>query len=429
MPNRVVRNIPDPFVNAMTDQLHFRANLKATTLPTSLLSHKFFPSKMIPLSRPAFFETEITYIRNVLESGKIGGQGPYTQKCEAWLEKSMSTGKAFLTTSGSAALVLACLIANIKPGDEVIFPSYTYVSTVNSFVTHGAVPVFVDVESNTMNMNADKVEAAVTPKTRAIVPVHYAGVSVDMDTVMDIARRYKLLVIEDSAQAMTSTYKGRPLGTIGDISTISFHETKNFTSGQGGAVLVNRNELIERAEVLYDNGTDRAQFFRGKVDQYSWKDVGSNFVVSEVLAALLWAQFEKSEQIQKKRHQQWTKYQRDLEPLAAASHVVLPFVPAYCQHNAHVYYLKVNNPQERQPLMMHLKGLGISSAPHYTPLHTTKPGLEKGRLVGEDEYTTLGSQQLLRLPLYHDLTEKDQNKVVEGLNSFWSQLGLTNGAH
>ncbi|KAI9774986.1 MAG: hypothetical protein M1840_000202 [Geoglossum simile] len=375
---------------------------------------------MIPLSRPAFLGTELEYVGGILQAGTLSGLGPYTRRCEQWLEQFMDSGKAFLTTSGTAALEMAAMLADIQAGDEVIVPSYTYVSTVNAFVVRGAAPVFVDIEHDTMNMDATKVEAAITPKTRAIVPVHYAGIACDMDVIMAVANRNNLLVIEDAAQAPTSTYKGRALGTIGHIGCMSFHETKNFTSGgQGGAVLVNRDALVDRAEVIHDNGTNRARFLRGQVDQYAWQDIGSNFVVSEVLAAILWSHLEAADEISQKRHQLWSEYQQRLEPLAAAGYIVLPYIPLGSVHNAHIYYIKVRDPHQRKALIRHMKAQGITTAPHYLPLHSTEIGSSKGRFAGSDINTTLASTQLLRLPLYHSLSVQEQDKVVATISSFW----------
>lgn len=374
----------------------------------------------VPLSKPVVLDSQLQYVQRILQAGTLSGQGTYTQLCETWLEKTMENGKAFLTTSGTSALEMAAMLCSIQEGDEVIVPSYTYVSTINAFVIRGAVPVFIDIEGNTMNMDATKIEAAITAKTKAIVPVHYAGISCDMDTIMDIAKRHNLTVIEDAAQGTGSTYKGRALGTIGDIGCVSFHETKNFTSGgQGGAVLVNRAHLIDRAEVIYDNGTNRVQFMRGHLEQYSWVDIGSNYVLSEVLAALLWAHLEIADQINEKRQRIWQTYAEGLTPLVSAGHIILPQITDDCVHNAHIFYIKVTHPPERKHLIKYMKAQGLGCAPHYMPLHSTQIGLAKGRYVGEDAYTTLASTQLLRLPLYYDMTEEELQGVISVILSFW----------
>ena len=375
---------------------------------------------MIPLSRPALIGSELEYVGDILKAGTLSGQGQYTRRCEQWLEKFMDSGKAFLTTSGTAALEMAAMLANIQAGDEFIVPSYTYVSTVNAFVIRGGVPVFIDIENDTMNMDATKIEAAITPKTRAIVPVHYAGIACDMDTIMAVANRNNLLVIEDAAQAPTSTYKGKALGTIGHIGCMSFHETKNFTSGgQGGAVLVNHDAFVDRAEVVYDNGTNRIRFLRGQVDQYAWQDIGSNYVLSEVLAAILWSHLEAADRISQKRHQLWNRYQQRLEPLVAAGYITLPCIPPGSVHNAHIYYIKVRDPSQRRAFIHHMKEQGIVTAPHYLPLHSTRIGSSNGRFVGADINTTLASTQLVRLPLYYSLSIEEQDKVVAAISSFW----------
>lgn len=296
---------------------------------------------MIPLSKPFIPPTSVPYLQEVLQSGKLVGQGPWTQLCTRWLEDMMLEGKAFLVTSGTTALEMAAMVVAISPGDEVIFPSFTFVSTVNAFVARGAVPVFVDIEEKTMNMDVSKVEAAITPRTRAIVPVHYAGISCMMDEIMDLATIHNLVVIEDAAQSLTSKYHGKFSGTIGHIGCFSFHETKNFTSGgQGGAVLINQRELVDRAEVIYDNGTNRVQFLRGEIQQYEWQDVGSNYVLSECLAALLWSHLELSDVIQQRRREIWYKYHAQLQEMAVATGAFdVPIVPPSCEINGHIYCL------------------------------------------------------------------------------------------
>lgn len=341
----------------------------------------------------------------------------------------MRSGKAFLTTSCTASLEMAALILNIQPGDEIILPSYTYVATVNAFILRGAIPVFVDIEYDTMNMDVTCMKAAITPKTRAIVPVHYAGVACDMDSIMSIAHENGLFVIEDAAQGISATYKGSALGTIGDIGCLSFHETKNVTSGgQGGATLVNRDSLVPRAEIVHDGGSDRARFRRGEIAHYEWRDVGSNFLLSEIQAALLWAQFEAMEAIQRRRHEIWDTYQEHLKPLAAAGFLVLPSIPSDCSHNAHIFAMKVDDKQKRIDFMQHMKQAGVATAPHYSPLHSTPAGLSAGRFCGQDINTSKASAQLVRLPLYTSMTENDLTSTLNAVTTFWQQelVGVPN---
>lgn len=376
---------------------------------------------MIPLSRPVFLPQQLKYVEALLQDGHLSGAGPYTLRCEQWLEKSMSTkGKAFLTPSGTTALELAAMAIDIQPMDEVILPSYTYVSTANAFVLRGAVPAFVDLEADTMNIDASKIEAAITPKTKAIVPVHYAGISCDMDMIMDIAKRHNLYVVEDAAQGLVAKYKGKTLGTIGHIGCMSFHETKNATAGgQGGAVMINDEALLDRAKAIYDNGTNRAQFLKGKVSQYSWTDIGSNFLMSEILAALLWAQLETLDDIQQQRHVLFDSYLKALQPLEKAGYITLPGTPEGREHNAHIFYLKLKEPEQRKALMAHMKAQGVITAPHYVPLHVSEAGSRIGRFVGEDVNTSLSGSQLLRLPLYNSMTKEEQYQVVKALMDFW----------
>ena len=377
---------------------------------------------MIPLSRPVYQQVQIDYIQKLLQQGHLVGLGPYTKRCLEWFENlSRSNSKAFMVPSGTAALEFAAILADIKPGDEVILPSYTYVSTANAFVLRGASPVFIGSEPRTMNIDATAIEAAVTSRTKAIVPVHYAGISCDMDVITSIAQRHNLLVIEDSAQGIASAYKSRPLGTIGHVGCFSFHETKNVTSGgQGGAVLVNDPALFDRAQAIFDNGTNRAQFLQGRVSQYSWTDLGSNFLMSELQAAWLWAQLEVMDTLQAARHAIFQKYVTALRPLHDKDHITFPLIPEDCEHNAHIFYFEVNNPGERKALMAHMNEKGIMTAPHYVPLHNSEAGKRVGRFIGDDTRTNEAASRLVRLPLYTEMTMVEQMTVIRTLQEFWA---------
>ncbi|KAK1992058.1 TDP-4-oxo-6-deoxy-D-glucose transaminase [Colletotrichum falcatum] len=379
-------------------------------------------SGMIPSSKPFTPPKALRYVEDVLNSGKLA-QGPYTQKCEDWLRDMMPGGKAFLVTSGTTALEMAAIIINIQPGDEVVFPSYTFVSTVNAFVARGAKPVFVDIEKNTMNLDVNLVESAITERTRAIVPVHYAGIVCDMDRLMEIASRHHLVVVEDAAQSLTSKYCGTYSGTIGHIGCISFHETKNITSGgQGGAVLVNRPELVDRAEVVYDNGTNRVQFLRGKLPMYEWQDVGSNHIMSEVLAAILWSHLEMAQVIQQTRLRIWNRYQTSLQPLSDSyGWFDLPIIPENREHNGHIFYLKLRDASIRPRFVQFMKEHGVSVIVHYSPLHKSPMGKRIGKFVGEDAFTSLSSLQLVRLPIYFEMSEEDQSKVISIVRAFFER--------
>jgi dTDP-4-amino-4,6-dideoxygalactose transaminase len=383
---------------------------------------------MIPLSRPVYQQAQVDYIQKLLQDGRLVGLGPYTKWCLEWFENlSQSKSKAFMVPSGTVALEFAAILADIKPGDEVILPSYTYVSTANAFVLRGASPVFVGSESHTMNIDATAIEAAITSRTKAIVPVHYAGFSCDMDAIISIAQRHNLLVIEDSAQGIASTYKSRPLGAIGHVGCFSFHETKNVTAGgQGGAVLVNDRSLFDRAQKIFDNGTNRAQFLEGRVSQYSWTDLGSNFLMSEVQAACLWAQLEVMDTLQAARHALFQNYVIALRALHDKGHITLPTIPEYCEHNAHIFYFEINNPGERKALMAHMKEKGITTAPHYVPLHQSEAGKRIGRFVGDDTRTNEAANRLVRLPLYTEMTMEEQAAVVNALQEYWV---MQNGSH
>jgi dTDP-4-amino-4,6-dideoxygalactose transaminase len=364
--------------------------------------------------------SEEKYIAEAINGEKLSGDGPFGMKCQSWFEKNLPAKKTLLTPSCTAALELAAVLVDILPGDEVIMPSYTFVSTANAFVLRGAKIVFVDIRPDTMNIDEALIEAAITPKTRAIVPVHYAGVSCEMDTIMAIAERHKLYVIEDAAQGMMSSYKGRALGTIGHMGTFSFHETKNYTSGgEGGLLIINDERFAERAEVIREKGTNRSEFFRGMVDKYQWVDIGSSYLPSELQAAYLWAQLEQAIQINEARLSAWQYYWRHLQSLAGEGCIALATVPEDCEHNAHMFYLKTSGLDERMALLEHLKRRDIIAVFHYVPLHTAKAGADFGRLYGKDSFTTSESEKLIRLPMWYGLQEQDQRLVVSAIKEFY----------
>ena len=374
---------------------------------------------MIPFNIPPFTGRETIYMQQAVESRKISGDGTFTKRCSAWLEGRMYTRKALLTTSGSSALDMAALLCGLEPGDEVILPSFTFPSTANAFVLAGAKLVFTDIRPDTMNIDESKIEAAITEKTRVICVVHYAGVACGMDTVLDIARRHNLLVVEDAAQAMMASYKGRPLGSIGDFGCYSFHETKNYSMGEGGAILINRPEYIEKAEILREKGTNRSRFYRKEVDKYTWLDYGDSYLPSELNAAYLWAQLEMAEEINRDRKRSWGLYHRLLQPLAEAGRLELPGVPEGCRHNAHMYYVKLKDMEERTAFIRYLKEHGVDAVFHYIPLHSAPAGLRFGRFAGTDEYTTRESGRLTRLPLYYGLREEEIREVVRVTEGFF----------
>ena len=374
---------------------------------------------MICFNVPPCTGRELTYIREAVEAHKICGDGMFTKRCSAWMEERFGAHKVLLTTSGTTALDMASLLCRLEPGDEVILPSFTFSSTANAFAIYGAKLVFVDIRPDTMNIDETKIEAAITDRTRVIVAMHYAGVACEMDTIMDIARRHNLLVIEDAAQAVMASYKGRPLGTIGDVGCYSFHETKNYSMGEGGAVVLNRPELVERAEILREKGTNRARFFRGQVDKYTWVDIGDSFLPSELNAAYLWGQLEVADEINADRLNSWHAYEAAFRDLAAAGKVELPTVPAGCVHNAHMFYLKCRDLAERTALIRFLKERDILAVFHYVPLHSAPAGLKYGRFAGEDVYTTRESERLVRLPMYYGLTEEDRNAVIAAVRAFY----------
>ena len=374
---------------------------------------------MIVFNVPPCTGRELDHIREAVASHKICGDGAFTKKCNAWMEQRFGAQKVLLTTSGTTALDMASLLCELRPGDEVILPSFTFSSTANAFAIYGAKLVFVDIRPDTMNIDETKIEAAITDKTRVIVAMHYAGVACEMDTIMDIAKRRGLLVIEDAAQAVMSSYKGRPLGTIGDVGCYSFHETKNYSMGEGGAVAVNNPAWVERAEILREKGTDRAKFFRGQVDKYTWVDIGDSFLPSELNAAYLWGQLEMADEINDDRLRSWETYNEAFQDLKAAGKLELPTVPEGCVHNAHMYYLKCRDLGERTALISFLKERGILAVFHYVPLHSAPAGLKYGRFAGEDVYTTRESDRLVRLPMYYGLTAEDQASVIRAVREFY----------
>lgn len=355
---------------------------------------------------PPCIGTEIKYVSDAINNHKISGDGDYTKKCSAILEEMTGSPKALLTTSCTHATEMAALLADIRPGDEVIMPSYTFVSTADAFVLRGAKAVFVDVRPDTMNIDEKLIEAAITKKTKAIVPVHYAGVSCEMDTIMDIARRYNLMVIEDAAQGIQSKYKGQALGTFGDYGCLSFHETKNLSMGEGGAILIKNEDMIEPAEVIREKGTNRSKFFRGQIDKYTWVDAGSSYLPSELNAAYLYAQLVEAQKIYDSRMLCWNTYYKGLKEIAESGRIELPVVPEGCEHNAHMFYIKLRDLGDRTKFISYMKENGVSCVFHYVPLHSAPAGRKYGRFNGEDIYTTRESERLVRLPLYYGLTEE-----------------------
>ena len=365
----------------------------------------------IPFNKPHLTGKELHYISEAHAKGHLSGDGPFTKKCHAWLEQRIGCTKALLTHSCTGALEMSALLAEIQPGDEVIMPSYTFVSTANAFVLRGGVPVFVDIRPDTLNLDETKIEAAITPRTKVIVPVHYAGVGCEMDAIMAIAARHKLLVIEDAAQGIMSAYKGRPLGGIGHLGATSFHETKNIISGEGGALFVNDGRFAERAEIIREKGTNRSKFFRGQVDKYTWVDLGSSYLPSELIAAFLYAQMEHVEEITRRRLELYAGYRDAFQALEQRGIARLPFVPEGCVHNAHMFYLLLKDLETRTRLIAHLKQQGIMSVFHYIPLHSSPAGMKYGRVSGDLRVTDEISDRLLRLPLYYDMTNAEQEHV------------------
>ena len=377
---------------------------------------------MISFNVPPYVGNELTYIKEAVDSYKICGDGQFTKKCNAWLEEKFNAQKALLTTSGSTALDMALLLCDLKPGDEVILPSYTFSSTANAPVLAGAKLVFVDIRPDTMNIDENKIEAAITKKTKVIIAVHYAGVSCEMDTILDIARRHNLMVIEDAAQGVMSTYKGKALGTMGDFGCYSFHETKNYSMGEGGALVINNPAYNEKAEILREKGTNRAKFFRGQVDKYTWVDFGDSYLPSELNAAYLWAQLEVADEINDNRLATWNAYYEAFKPLEEKGYIELPTIPVGCVHNAHMVYIKLKDLEARTDFIEALKKDGVNCVFHYIPLHSAPAGHKFGRFDGEDEYTTKESERLVRLPLYYNLTLEDREHVIDSVKKYFENI-------
>ena len=375
---------------------------------------------MIHFNVPPFTGKETEYIQKAIDNHKICGDGEFTKKCNAELEKIFSPSKVLLTTSGTSALEMAAVLCDVKPGDEVIMPSYTFCSTADAFVQRGATIVFVDVRPDTMNIDEKKIEKAITDKTKVIVPVHYAGVACEMDTIMNIARRHNLLVVEDAAQAIFSTYKGKLCGTIGDFGCLSFHETKNLSMGEGGAIIINHEKDYEDAEILREKGTNRSKFFRGQIDKYTWVNYGSSYLPSDMNAAYLYAQIEKKDEIQNNRLAIWNKYYEVFQDLEKAGKIRLPIIPQDCVHNAHMFYFITRSLDERSKFIKYMKDNDVLCVFHYIPLHSAPAGIKFGRFDGKDEITTEYSERLVRLPLYYGLTKEDHQKVIDLILNFFS---------
>lgn len=376
---------------------------------------------MILFNVPPFVGTELAFVKKAVENKKICGDGEFTKLCNKWIEEKSGTAKALLTTSCTHALEMAAILCDIKPGDEVIMPSYTFVSTADAFVARGATVVFVDIRPDTLNIDENLIEEAITEKTRAIVPVHYAGVACEMDKIMALAEKYNLKVVEDAAQGVTSTYKGKQLGSIADFGCYSFHETKNYSMGEGGALLIKDKNDIEKAEIIREKGTNRSKYFRGQIDKYTWVDFGSSYLPSDMNAAYLWAEIESIDRIFDDRMATWNAYYKALLPLQEAGHIELPTIPENCEHNAHMFYIKARDLQERTELINFLKERGVQATFHYIPLHSAPAGIKYGRFHGEDKYTTKESERLLRLPLYYGLTDEDRQTVITAVQDFYKK--------
>ena len=376
---------------------------------------------MIDFNRPAFTGREFDYIRDAVQRGMLCGDGEYTKRCSQWMMDKFHVNHVMLTTSCTHALEMAAHLCDIKPGDEVIMPSYTFVSTADAFVLKGAKIVFVDIRPDTMNIDEKLIEAAVTEKTKVIVPVHYAGVACEMDTIMEIAKKYNLKVVEDAAQGVDACYKGKALGTIGDFGCYSFHETKNYSMGEGGALLIRDEKNVENAEIVREKGTNRSKFFRGQIDKYTWVEAGSSYLPSELNAAYLYAQLEVADKINEKRLSIWNRYWDGLEKLSDEGKIVRPTIPEGCAHNAHMFYLKARDLEERTALISYLKEQGVQAVFHYIPLHTAPAGRRYGMFAGEDRYTTRESERLVRLPLYYNLSLEQADYVIDKVNAFYKE--------
>jgi len=376
---------------------------------------------MISFNVPPYVGTEEKYIHEAIRSQKICGDGQFTKKCSQWMEAKFEAKRVLLTTSGTAALDMAMFLCDLKPGDEVILPSYSFSSAANAAVLAGARLIFADIRPDTMNIDETKIEAAITEKTKAIIVVHYAGVACEMDTIMEIARRHHLKVVEDAAQGVMARYKGRYLGTIGDLGCYSFHETKNYSMGEGGAIVINDPVYVERAEILREKGTNRSKFFRGQVDKYTWIDLGDSYLPSELNAAYLWAQLEQAEEINEDRLKSWNRYYEGLKPLEDAGKIALPVIPAGCEHNAHMFYIKCKDLPERTVFLAWMKEHGILSVFHYIPLHSAPAGLKFGRFSGEDRATTRESERIARLPMYYQLNKEDQKFIIDQVLDFFNK--------
>ncbi|MCD7737841.1 MAG: dTDP-4-amino-4,6-dideoxygalactose transaminase [Lachnospiraceae bacterium] len=375
---------------------------------------------MINFNVPPFTGKEMDYMKIAVENQKICGDGQFTHKCNEWFEKRTGTAKCLLTTSCTHATEMAALLADIQPGDEVIMPSYTFVSTANAFVLRGARVVFVDIRPDTMNLDENKIEDAITDKTRAIVPVHYAGVSCEMDKIMELAKQYNLIVVEDAAQGVMSSYKGQALGTIGDYGCYSFHETKNYSMGEGGALLVKDSSKAEEAEIIREKGTNRTKYFRGQIDKYTWVDHGSSYLPSDLNAAYLYAQLEMADEINETRLKLWNRYYEGLSGLAQSGRIELPVIPEGCVHNAHMFYIKAKDLEERTALISYMKEKEVLCVFHYIPLHSSPAGQQFGRFHGEDVYTTKESERLMRLPMYYSLREEQVDYIIDQILKFYA---------
>ena len=368
---------------------------------------------MIPFNIPPYTGNELDCVREAIQEHKICGDGRFTKQCNHWLEQRFGSQKVLLTTSGTTALEMAALLCGVQPGDEVILPSYTFSSTATAFVQAGAQLVFVDIRPDTMNIDEEKIEAAITPRTKVIVAMHYAGVACEMDVIMEIAARYHLKVVEDAAQGVMSTYKGKALGTIGDFGCFSFHETKNYSMGEGGALLIHDSEYNEKAEILREKGTNRSKFFRGQVDKYTWVDYGSSYLPSELNAAYLWAQLQQADEINEDRMRSWNRYYKALKPLENAGKLELQKIPEGCVHNAHMFYVKLKNLEERTAFIAGMRERGVQCVFHYIPLHSAPAGKKFGRFEGIDCFTTKESERLCRLPLYYGLRENETAQCIK----------------